>query len=236
MLFGDSFSTSWNLPNFSKGKENIFDEIVKEAGEEPSKNIENYVSTLKARIQIIHQNAKEAQRRLVEKLLKEHNEDPKNPIIVFNVGDFILLKHRHNEILTKQEAKLLGPYKVIEKLAHSAYKIQSLLDVKDIAIVSEDRMVMFVSSSTTTEEMKKLLEYDAAEIPVEEILEHNRYWTKSSLKFKVHWKGFDNESDYTWEPHKNLVGNVKYKKYLEEHKEELPAWVFNEELDDEDAA
>ncbi|GAA5832506.1 hypothetical protein JCM11251_001351 [Rhodosporidiobolus azoricus] len=50
-------------------------------------------------------------------------------------------------------------------------------------------------------------EVEEEEYEVEKILDHKREGKskKSELKYRVKWKGYDNEADHTWEPESNVV-------------------------------
>ena len=174
-------------------------------------------------LQCIRANAVNCQNAVVNKRLDDHNVD----VVVFNIGDLILLKHRYNESLSKQDARLLGPYKIVDKLNNGVFRIQSLFNVEDILVVAEDRLVPFNSAMSTEDDLRMLLEYDDNESEVEGILSH-RGKGRNGLKFKIHWKGFDNEEDHTWEPASNLIGNVKFTEYVQAHEHEMPSWLVKE--------
>jgi hypothetical protein len=224
MVYGDAFMSSWNLPILSEERR-INDAVVAEVNANLDENLKLYITDLKARLQVIHDSARKIQAEIVAKRLDKANND----IITFDVGDFVLLKHRYNDTITKQEAKLLGPFKILEKLANGVYKLQHLIEVARIETVSEERLVPFCKDGATEAELKKMIEYDEDELPVDSIVRHGGSMTRNGLKFLVHWRGFDNEEDFTWEPYKNLEGNVSLSRYISEHENVMPTWILEAE-------
>jgi len=215
ILYGDHLSPSKDLPSLIlEGEEgNVRIEFPDEEYRDNDK-WSSYVSELQNRLGVIRQEAKLCQEAAVQARLDKHNKDIKPH--VFKNGDYVLLYPSHDVKLNKLAPRLQGPFKVIGHPSDVVYEIQSIVDPRCVMRVHPERMSPFyLPDDIKKAELEKLAESDEPEFKVKAIIEHQGHGKRT--KFLVHWDGYDNEEDYTWEPYDHVKDVDKFQEYMNTH-------------------
>ena len=104
------------------------------------------------------------------------------------------------------DAPLSGPYKLIEKMSDVVFRLQMVTDPSQCITIHASRAVPFyLRSDVTGEDIAKLQNYDQEECIVEKVITHEGT-TRSDIRFRLRWKGFDASAD-TYESWKNVCKN-----------------------------
>ena len=170
------------------------------------KSAKSYIKRLDDRLTLIRAGA-EDQQKLIKEARAIRNENIE--ATEFKIGDFVLLVP--NIKSPKLHAKLLGPYKVIERPTEVTARVQALAFPDKKEIVHIARLVPFNVGKATEAELRVLSNLDKDHYSVSAILDHTGSM-KKDLMFKTVWEGYDGS---TMEPYKNFPsGNEILKNYI----------------------
>lgn len=107
---------------------------------------------------------------------------------------------------------------MIAKSAELVYKLQHLFDPSRVIQAHHDRLRPFKLREELTEsDLLPLVDADDKEFKVEAVLGHVGV-NKKNVFFLIRWEGFAGSSD-TYEPWKNVQGNVLVTQYIRAHPE-----------------
>jgi len=146
--------------------------------------------------------------------------------IEFNIGDKVLLSTKNivnpidrNRPKKKLTPKFVGPYKVIEKISHTAYKLDLPDNIKIHPVFHVSLLKLYKEEKEFTRKTPPppviLPETNEEEYEVEEILDEKII--RNQPHYLVKWLGYPLH-DATWEPLENLKN---CQKKLNEFKEKL---------------
>jgi len=145
--------------------------------------------------------------------------------IEYSVGDEVWLSTKNLPVQTgsrKFMDKFIGPYKVVSKISHVAYKLElpnhfKIHPVFHISQLSGYRPAgcTFSQEESRPPPVLKGDTADADEWEIDQILDHRR--RNRRLEFLVHWKGYGNE-DNTWITESGLSNaRALVDEYLQSH-------------------
>ena len=151
----------------------------------------------------------------------------------FGVGDFVLVAARMGStIKDKTRALWTGPERVIEEVGTSGlvYKVEHLVTGHVREVHAQFLKRYADKELVVTEQLREFVAHQGTGFVVENLKEHR--WNEGAWQIRVHWRGFDDPADDTWEPLENLVKDVEVmvKRYLKlvppsPEKEELVNFV-----------
>ena len=130
----------------------------------------------------------------------------------------------------KTHLVLEGPLK-ITKVIRDNYSVQNLITNK-VQIVHLRRLRPFIYDPEFVDP-KAVAMKENGEFVVEEILEckGDRKGKRKDLQFLIHWKGYDDPEDYTWEPWSvDWSKNVKMIEFLRANR---MAYLIPKNLEDD---
>jgi transposase InsO family protein len=136
----------------------------------------------------------------------------------FEIGSYVLVEHRQNQLRRGPRSKLLpflkGPMRVIAK-SDNTYTLQDIVNMRQYDYHIKN-LRSFDFDPSTQNPLTYSLKDDGTMYQVEQISKHkgNLKKGKSNLRFLVHWVGQD---DKTWEPWSHVRRNVKLHEYLRSH-------------------
>jgi hypothetical protein len=146
--------------------------------------------------------------RLAGETMKRHYDKSKRPPHAFKVGDLVLVDAlciQSDRPAKKLDDKRHGPFKILEKVRPSAYRLELLPQWKCIhPVFNEAKLTLFVPPYADHQKRQNdrpppdIIE-EKEEYEVEKILEHWDSGQKNVVwNFKVKWKGYP-ISECTWE-------------------------------------
>jgi hypothetical protein len=157
--------------------------------------------------------------------MKRHYDEKRSEAVEYKAGDLVWLEGTNittDRPMKKLGDKRFGPFKVIEKVGKSAYKLQipkrwrSIHPVHNETLLTPYHKPQFPSQPRNTnpppEVVGKELEYE-----VDEILDSRKI--RGTIKYKVSWKGYG-PHEISWEPVAHLM-NAKEK--VEEFHKKFPS-------------
>ena len=151
------------------------------------------------------------------KRARRPNMKPKEPIIEFPIGDYVLVGYPESAISgrrppNKLMAQLKGPYKVVNSVG-SAITIQNLVTNR-LETVHISQLHPYNYDAAITDP-RQVANVDHGVLDVEKIVTHKGNFKKSkaSLSFKVRWVGQTPQED-SWEPWAALRNTEAMHKYL----------------------
>jgi hypothetical protein len=131
--------------------------------------------------------------------------------VPFKVGDKVLLNGENLQIkvrTTKLATKNYGPYEILEQLGPVTFKLKLPKSMKIHPVFHALRLIPYHTDTTgsrpTTQhnpDMEAEEEYTVEKILDSEIMEQRG---RPKVWYKVKWKGYDDPSEDTWEPLRNL--------------------------------
>jgi len=180
---------------------------------------EEYVKMLGERIKAIQQGALVHQHIVIEK--NKTNAETSRSI---PVGELVLATpvHKGNKTSTKYE----GPYKIVNHLSDTVYRLQSLINPDQLLEMHYARLIPFTLKSELSEEEKnkiarQLALTESGEYQVEAVIAHEGT-NKKNIRFCIKWLGYP-VSQNTWEPWHNVCKdnqlNDKVENYIVAHPE-----------------
>ena len=145
----------------------------------------------------------------------QHMANSKPQRTEFQKGEYVLLSHP-GEKPEKMKMKLQGPYKVVES-KNSSITIEDLTDHKHVTVhITNLRPYHF---DPDVIDPAIIAMHDKQEFAVERILDHRGdKKIRSNLEFLVKWKGYDDESQNSWEPWSGVRNTVQLHEYLRDNK------------------
>jgi len=208
MLYGNMLPNQYDFPRM----------IAEYDGTHLEKKAKEYIKSLQDSLLLIHATAQRAQAQALQKRDERYNSNVAPT--EYQVGDFVLLKHTHDDVPPKLSSLWLGPYKLIEILAPQTYRIQSLYDPTCVQDVHHMRLIPFhMRPDVSTDLLKDLAERDKGEFLVDRVVAHDGF-NKRNIRFKVHWLGYSDDKD-TWQSWSDVEGNVKVQEYIRANPELL---------------
>jgi hypothetical protein len=162
-----------------------------------------------------------------QKLFKEHDDkhvampfDTRKGFDHFPVGSYVLVEYDDSALKGRGPPHKLmpfkrGPYRVVNSIG-TRYTVLNLLTNKH-----EDVLIYQLhpfSYDAAEYDPKEIAARGNEEFVVAKILAHEgdpKY--KTSMKFLVHWEGYDDPSEHTWESYKNIRLVDKLHDYLKTH-------------------
>lgn len=217
MMHGDGvFERRDILECLSLDENSVLHRFPELADEQTVRAARDYVVIVTKRLLLIQSSARAIQEAVIEARLKKYNDG----VLAkkYKVGDFVLLVPVKR--VAKLQAKLLGPFKVIEvKSEGNVYRIQSLIDPAKMQDCPPIRIRPFASDLFSDQEIKELATADAEEFMVDYVKTHQGTGRRN-LRFLVKWEGYPDSDQYnTWEPISSLEGCEKFEDYLDTHPE-----------------
>ena len=162
-----------------------------------------------------------------QKHFKEHDDkhvatpfDTRKGFDHFAVGSYVLVEYDSTLKGRGPPHKLMpfkrGPYRVVNNIG-TRYTVLDLVTNKHEDVLIH-RLHPF-SYDAAEHDPKEIAARGKEEFVVGEILEHaGDPKHKGAMKFKVHWEGYDDPMEHTWESWKNLRLVDKLHDYLKAHK------------------
>ena len=161
-----------------------------------------------------------------QKLFKEHDAkhlatpfDTRKTIDHFPVGSYVLVEYDSTLKGRGPPHKLMpfkrGPYRVVNNIG-TRYTLLDLVTNKHEDVLIH-RLHPF-SYDAATADRKEIASRSQEEYVVQEILQHRGDPKhKSTMEFLVHWAGYDDPKEHTWEPWKHVRLVDKLHEYLLRH-------------------
>jgi hypothetical protein len=104
----------------------------------------------------------------------------------------------------KFEPKYIGPYSIVRRSRGGAYVLKDAAgDLLD-RHVPADQMKLIAKA-------KRRVDIDRPIYEVKEIINHRG--SPGSYEYLVHWKGYDNDEDRTWEPESSFFDHSVIQSY-----------------------
>jgi transposase InsO family protein len=137
-------------------------------------------------------------------------------LTTYNTGQLVLITYPDSILGAKPPNKfntiLKGPFTVISNVG-ATYEIRNLRTHR-ITKVHVSRLVPYEHDPSYTDPIA-IAAKDSESYLVHEIVAHKgNTSTKSDMTFLVHWEGYDDPRDFTWEPWSSLNTNEKLHTYL----------------------
>ncbi len=162
--------------------------------------------------------ARQGLNQAAENMRKQYNKK-RQPAKEYKKGDWVYLNAQNLPTLRvtkKLEGKFVGPYKVIEKVGGTAYRIRipaswKVYNVFNEVLLKLHKPAVFPKQQKQEKEWKQRKEDDHTkrdeEFEVEEVIDSRLKTRRGSrtgrLEYLVKWKGYPNE-EATWETADNL--------------------------------
>ena len=128
--------------------------------------------------------------------------------LAFSEGDFAWLSTAHLPIRSgarKLAAKWAGPYRVMDKVAREAYRLELPASWKVHPVFHTSQLKECTGSSHTNREAAVLLDDAEPEFEVERFVDMRI--VRGLRQFLVKWKGYG-EFENSWEPESNLGNSM----------------------------
>ena len=185
------------------------------------------------RMKKVQEEAAIALKMANEKTKERWDKEARKPL-EYSPGDMVYIEATHIKSTRpsrKLDDKRFGPFKILQKIGFASYKIELPPSWKGKHPVYNEMYLTPYRSPEYPRQKKPPppppieLEDGEKEYEIEEILDVRRLPTRKrgrpgKFKYLIHWKGWDNPEDHTWE-HVDNLDNAKemIKKYHEDHPE-----------------
>lgn len=145
-----------------------------------------------------------------QEMMKRYYDRTKKESRKYNIGDEVWLEGyniKTNRPMKKLEDKRYGPFKIIEKIGKSAYKLQlpktwrAIHPVFNEVVLSPYTAPVYTSQRKPPPPLPEIIDGEV-EYNVEKILDSKV--ERGVLKYLVHWEGYP-RSEETWEPASQLT-------------------------------
>ena len=143
--------------------------------------------------------------------MKRHYDKHQSESVEYKVGDKVWLEGTNlssERPMKKLDNKRHGPFRIIQKVGHSAYKLALPKTWKRIHPVFNEVLLTpykephFPNQVAEPPLPTPVVSGTEPEYEVEEIVDSRK--TKGGVKYKVKWKGYG-QHEMTWEPASNLA-------------------------------
>lgn len=141
--------------------------------------------------------------------MKQQYDSKKKEARTYREGENVWLETTNlklNRPSKKLAERRLGPFKIIQKIGNSSYKLQLPSSWKSIhSTFNESLLTPYVEASFKSQKKPKPLPPDLIEGEKEYEIEniHDSRKKGRGIQFLIHWKGYPSEED-SWEPRRHL--------------------------------
>jgi len=161
------------------------------------------------------ETARQSQHKYLKKYLARSPAEP----TVLDPGDLVLAVHRGDQAPSKLSPRLMGPYKILERLGTNRYLAEHL-HTKGKIDVHLEHLRPYKGTLTTA---LKAAKQDGLvdEYLVEKIIKHKfqgRSRSLQTIRFLIRWEGWGSEHD-RWMPYADVCELEALDVYLEDHPE-----------------
>ena len=132
----------------------------------------------------------------------------------FAIGDLVLLNSKNirtSRPTRKLAERYLGPYKIIQKISASAFKLKLPAELSAIHPVFHVSLLELAQPSDIpgrTPEPPGPVDLEEDVFSVKALVDSRINKRKKRLEYRVEWEGYENTNQqYTWEPAENIMGD-----------------------------
>ena len=138
-------------------------------------------------------------------IMKHYADQKRNESPAFDVGDEVLLSTAHLRLkrpARKLSERFAGPFKVVQRVSSTAYKLRLPADLQRIHPVFHVSLLQLVRKSAIPhrpQEPPPMLAIDGPEYEVANIVDSRI--RQGQLQYRVQWAGYEGQTnEFTWEP------------------------------------
>ena len=159
---------------------------------------------------------------LMQETMKKYYDRLRQPTREYQVGDKLWLEATN--INTDRPAKKLDdkrfrPFPIIKKVGTSSYKLKLLATWKKISPVFNEALLSpYTPPQYPTQKQPEppppILVEGEEEYEIDELMDSKL--VRNKLKYLVKWKGYPNQTDWTWKPEEKILQDNRdefYEKY-----------------------
>ena len=132
----------------------------------------------------------------------------------FAIGDLVLLNSKNirtSRPTRKLAERYLGPFKIIQKIAASAFKLKLPAELSAIHPVFHVSLLELAQPSDIpgrASEPPGPVDLEEDVFSVKALVDSRNNKRKKRLEYRVEWEGYENTNQqYTWEPAENIMGD-----------------------------
>ena len=184
------------------------------------KRATKYLKELAAHLDALHAEINVKLDKRMKKRMEE-NKDLVTSMPEFQVGHYVLVGKTDKE-KNKHSLHWIGPCQILRKITSMQYEVRLIGKEhrKYNKLVHVNRMKFFAGADLEiTTELKEDAHFGAGELEVQAITNYGWDDDTGRLKGEVHWLGFDEEDDRTWEFYDQLLVDIPEmaKRFLKAH-------------------